>query len=260
MAVDAATTDLDHPASGPGRLDAFHLFFDTVFRPSSAMARIAERPKKRWIVPLVLLVIVSTAFATLYAPRSLEANSAELEAFQERQFEDMDPEQVEAMQAGQQIGGVMQVAFASVGAAVGSVIGALIGAAALHFLATALGGQQAFLEVFSTTVWAKVPLILREFVRLPWLLLGGFDPNPAGLAGLASSGGLTEGRSYFEPVLAQLEIWNIWYLALIVVAVIASAKLSRGRALAVVGIFVIAQLALGMAGVALGNAVTQLFS
>lgn len=260
MALDAATTDLNQPASGPERIGVFTLFVDIIRRPSAAMARIAERPKKRWVVPLVLLTVVSTIVAVAYAPRAMEAGRADLEALQERQLEGMDPEQSEAIAAAQQSVGAVQVGVAGVGAVVGTIIGALIGAAVLHFLATVMGGQQAFLEVFSTTAWAKVPLILRELVRMPWLIMGGFDPNPVGLAGLASSGGLTEGRSYFEPLLAQVEVWTIWYFVLLVIAVRASAKLTRGRAIAVVGLLVVAKLALGMAGIAMGNAMTQLFS
>lgn len=233
----------------------------TLLRPRRAMADIAAQPKKRWIAPLVLLAVMNTAFAVLYAPRSLEANRAEIEEIQARQLEGMDPEQAEAMRAGQAIGGVMQVVFSGVVAAVGTVIALLVGAAVLHFLSTVMGGQQAFLEVFSTAAWAKLPLILREVVRVPWLLLGGFDPNPAGLAGLAMPGGLglDGGRSYLEPILSMIEVWTIWSLALLVLAVVAAAKLSRGRALAVVGIFVAAQIGLGMAGVAMANAFAQLF-
>ena len=209
MAVDTVTSDLGGPAAGPERLGVVALYFDMIRRPSAALARIAERPKKRWIVPLVTLAVLTTAFALIYAPKAMEASRADTEALMASQFEDMDPEQLEAMQSGQQVGNVIGIVFSGIGGAVGTVIAALLGAAVLHFLATVMGGQQAFLEVFSTTVWAKVALIVGVAIKIPWVLAGGFDPNPAGLAGLVSSGGLSEGRSYFEPLLSQLEIWNV---------------------------------------------------
>lgn len=260
MAVDAETTDLERTEAERERLGVFALFVAVIRRPSAAMARIAERPKGRWIVPLVLLAVLSTVSALIYAPRMMEQSLEASQAAMAEMGDSADPEQVEVMASAQQMGRTVGIVAAGIGGAIGTFITALIAAAVLHFLATVMGGQQAFMEVFSTTAWARVPLILRSVFHIPWLLAGGFDPNPSGLAGLVTVGETPGASSYLVPLLSQIEVWNLWYLALLVVAIMASAKLTRGRAITVVGIFVLAQLALGMAGVAMGIAFAQLFS
>ena len=137
----------------------------------------------------------------------------------------------------------------------GPVIGVVVVAAILHMLGTILGGQQTFTEMFTVTTWARVPLVLGALAQTVQHVLGGWDPNPRGLSGLVAPDPLDPEaqRSYLEPLLAEIELWNLWYLALLVIAVWAASRVSGRKAAIAVLVYVAFRIALGSAGVALSN-------
>jgi len=270
MSVDP----LAMPAAGAadpdaGRMGVLALTVDVIRRPAAAMARIALRPKWRWFPPLVALAIVSVPVSIIGARQAiaLQASTVAVEAGSGEGFRSGAVEQGED---GAEIGATQAAAaqrtgmVAVVGGVVAGVIGAflvpLVAAGVLHFLSTVLGGQQSFAEMFATASWARVPLILRGVLQLVVFGAGSFDPNPAGLAGLVAPSPLDFGaeRSYLEPLLAQVEIWNLWYLALLVVAVGVVARFPRKRALVVVAGFAGLSIGLGLAGIAINNAMSGL--
>ena len=78
--------------------------------------------------------------------------------------------------------------------------------------------------------------------------------HPIGLPALDAAPG--EPTSLAAPFLAPFDVWNLWTLALYVVAVRAVAQITARKALVAVAVFVGLQLALGLAGTLLGNAVS----
>lgn len=222
------------------RMGIAALFVDVIRRPRAAMRRLAARPGRRWIAPLLTLAVLSAAYAALAAPRAMEA------ARRSGQMPEMSEAQMSAMQS---ISLFTMIAGA-VAAFVGTFIAALLVAAILHFVGTVFGGQQSFGETFTTTSWARVPLILRLGVQLIALAFGVYDPSPAGLSGMIPAD--AEGAvAYLKPLLGMVEIWYLWYLVLLGIALRSVAKISRGKALVGVLVIVVLVLALGMAGTAL---------
>ena len=220
---------------------------DVLRRPSAAMRDLAEEPGWRWVWPLLALALLTVAMAVIVGPRAMSASLAAAPL-----PEGMDREQVEMMQSGTNV----MVGFAAVFSALGVAVGSVLAAAVLHFSATILGGQQGFMAVLATTTWARLPLILRGLVQVLWFATHptDFDERMAGLAGLMATEAIGGEPSFFEPLLAQVEIWNLWYLFLLWIAVRAFAKVSRGRALAILALFVGLRIVLGLVGVGIGRA------
>jgi hypothetical protein len=151
-------------------------------------------------------------------------------------------------------------AVSLVGAELGVFIAAVAGAAVLHFLGTLLGGQQTFSQMLTATSWARLPLVFQEALRLVVFLPGGFDPNPSGLEGLVAGDPLQAAMapSPLGPVLAQVSVWNLWKLALFVVAVRAVSQVSRGKAIAAIAVYLLLVVLLGEAGVLVGRFAAEL--
>lgn len=261
-----AEGDLD-PAAG--RMGVVALALDVLRRPTAAMTRIALRPRLRWVAPLVALAIVSVPLGIVAARQTMDAvasgvaveaqapaEPAGAAAAQEDGATDVAASQAAAVRAGGAIGMVLAVVFG----VAGSFLVPLVAAGVLHFLSTVLGGQQSFAEMFATASWARLPLLLRSVLQLVVFGAGSYDPNPSGLAGLVAPTGVAPGaeRSYLEPLLGQIELWNLWYLALLVVAVSVVARFPRRRAALVVAGFAGLGVGVGMAGIAVNNAVSGL--
>ena len=231
---------------------------DILIAPKRAMASLAADERHRWIWPLLLLVLIGSIRAAIQVPAQLEYSSmlmANNESMQRMMGEEGMAAQ-EMMAGGPAL--IIQVFVAVLQLVATVIVGTLIITAILQFIATIFGGQQTFRALLNTVAWAKVPLIFAEIPRIIQAALGGYDDCGKGLAGLVCPDPQfpPAARSYLEPVLAQIEIWNIWYLILLGVALAVAAKISRGKAIAGVAILFVLFIVVGMIGVAAGNAIT----
>jgi hypothetical protein len=252
MRVDVEFDDAaDAPDPEAGRLGLWTLVKDVVLHPGAAMRRLDAYPGRRWWFPLVLLAVVGVVNALILTPRITAAA-----------MQDIDLAQMQAagvdMATVSKAGSVAAMGAGVIGALFGVIAGTFLVAAILHFVGTVFGGQQAFNAVLTTTSWARIPLILRGLVQMAWFGTHGgeFDVNIAGLAGLvADAEKPTAGASSFlAPLLALIEVWNLWYLVLLVIAVRATSKVTRGRAILIVGVYVALAIGAGLISTALGRA------
>ena len=138
-------------------------------------------------------------------------------------------------------------------AAAGILLGWLLRAALLHLSSMALGGRQSFGSVYRASVWASFPLLLRSAVQLLYALVGGGMIADEGLSGLLAAAPAADGVAQVGPSIPaiRLESWSdlytIWYVILLGVAVAAAGKLSRGKAVAVVVVYVVLALLTALA-------------
>lgn len=235
---------------------------DVLLRPGAAMRRLAEHPDRRWLAPLVALIAVSVAGvlagrpAMLAHDRQLERARAELAAATVPA--EVGPVDVEAMGGGAEQLSRIMTAVGLVGAVVGTALTLAVLAALLHLLGTVVGGQQTFTQMLTVTSWARLPLVLLGVLWTVAVLAGHWDPNPQGLAGLVAPDPLdpAAARSYTEPLLAQVHVWNLWYLGLLALAVRAASRVSLRKAWLVVGLLVALEVGLGMAAVAVMRTLT----
>lgn len=243
------------PDAEAHRMGLLPLLKDVVLHPSAAMRRLDAQPGRRWWLPLTALAIISVVNAVILAPRLAAAAQQALMAG--NLPPGVSAEMVQSMPAANTMS-MLSAVTGAIGALFAVVVGALLAAALLHFIGTVFGGQQAFNAVLTTTSWARVPLILRGVLQAVWFGLrpGDVEANLGGLSGLvASADAVGKGASSFwAPLLAHIEVWNLWYLALLVIAVRATSKVTRGRALLIVGIYVLLGIGAGLIGTALGRA------
>jgi hypothetical protein len=105
----------------------------------------------------------------------------------------------------------------------------LSAAGVLYLLSLAFGGQARFGSILSMAVWASVAEILGMIALIAGTLLRGKTPEP-GLSYLVSTKNLadiTPVTAGLARILAKITIFDIWYLVLIGVGIVACAKLPR---------------------------------
>lgn len=219
-----------------------------VRRPRVAMADLAEHPGHRWVVPLVAAVVLAVAAGVTGASAGAAASQAALPP-EVAEMEDM-PMTGDAFYRLALFGGI-------VGGLLGTLVAAVCVAAVFHLVGTILGGQQSFGQMFTATAWARLPLAFQSAARTLHHLAGGFDGAPEGLSGLVADA--TGAAAYAGPFLAEISVWNLWTLFLLALATQAVAKVSGQKAAAAVLVFVGAKIALGLAGIGLGQAFSGWF-
>ncbi len=244
---------LDPPPSmedGTARPSLRALIGQILRRPSAAMKALAAEPGRRWVWPLLALTLLSVVLMLIITPRQFAAAMAGVDF---SGLEGADGPATDVAGFGQRVA----VLFSAVGAGMGVIIGTAAAAAVLHFASTIMGGQQGFMTVFTTTAWAKVPLILRAIVQILWFGThpSDYDAQLSGLAGLTVSSPGDPDPSWWQPLLAQIEIWNLWYLVLLWLGVRAFARVSGRKATMVVGALVLVRIVVGLVGVGVAGAV-----
>lgn len=204
-----------------------------------------------WLVPVLAMAVFSTVTAAVSIPRAREAQMAEMEAQMARAAGDMSEEQAAEFEAtrDQTLGIMFRVTgvFTVVGAIVTPFLAVLIATAILHLGGTVLGGQQTYGQMLAAVSWARWPLVFQAALRMVYAFTGGYDMRMEGLSGLVAS------DSPLGPVLAEISLWNLWALALTVLAVAVVSKVKMGKALAVVVALVALRLVIGEAGVAVAR-------
>ncbi len=240
------------------RLGLVALTKAVVLRPHTAMSRLVAHPDRRWLIPLAAMVIMTVAATVAAFPARKQYEFAvtlqQLEQMEERgqtaAFGDRSA--AEMAEFASTAGRVTSL----IGAVLSPVIALLLVAAVLHFLGTVLGGQQTFTQMLSAISWARIPLILQAALRATYLVAGGhYDPYTSGLEGLVAPAAMQElaTPSPWQPILAQLSVWNLWMLALFVIAVRVVSRVSLRKALMAVGAYLVLVLLLGEAGVGFGR-------
>ena len=138
-------------------------------------------------------------------------------------------------------------------AAAGILFGWLLRAAVLHVSSLALGGRQSFGAVYRASAWASFPLLLAQR-RAVGLCPGGRwdDRRRRAVRSAGSGAGCGRWRTQAAPsipaiLLSRVDLYTIWYVILLGVAVAAAGKLSRGKAAVVVAVYVVLSLLTALA-------------
>ena len=221
------------------------------FRPGRTLRAVAAGPAWLWTIPflIALALAVGLAFASEPARDALqrERSQAQMEARLQELPPEMRESPPEEFTDVPEPSRVLTLWVPLVIAAAGILLGWLLRAALLHLSSMALGGRQSFGAVYRASAWASFPLLLGSAVQLLYALVGGGMIAGAGLSGLLAAAPAADGVAQTAPsipaiLLSRVDLYTIWYVILLGVAVAAAGKLSRGKAAVVVAVYVVLSL------------------
>ena len=216
------------PDAGPAP-NSFQRIVGVLFSPDATFASIARRPD--WVVPLVILLIMSIAAGVVIA-QHVDFGAAAREAME--QNKNMTQEQMDRgvrMAAG--IGKV-----ATYLSPVLTVIGLLVMAGVLLLAFRIYGGEGDFKQAFSVTCYASMPSVIKGIVLvIITLAKGGIIPAQA-LATLVRSnlGFLADYKAspMAFALLSSVDIFSIWFCVLLIIGFSYVARVSKVKAAVVV--------------------------
>jgi uncharacterized membrane protein YhaH (DUF805 family) len=240
----AAETTLSEAPRGPGLLSLLVWIW---IRPRRALEGVRAGRTWLFVVPLLIAVIVFSLNGIVQAPLQAEiAHQENLARLREQippaEFENLPPEML-VTPPGQPVVLTLLVALGPL------LLAWFIRPAVLHILGLLVGGQDSYAILLRTTAWASFPLILRALLQT---IFAGLTQQPivgSGLSGLVEPGMLAA-------ILGQIDLFTLWYVILLGLAVAVSSRLSRNKALLVTAIYVILVLLLNVGAALLANALT----
>ena len=233
------------------------------FRPRRTLRAVAQGPGWLWAVPFLVALALAGGLAFAAAPARDAQQRAQSAAMAAARQQELPPELRASPEEAANVpepSRVLTLWLPFVIAAAGILFGWLLRAAVLHVSSMALGGQQGYSAVYRASAWATFPLLLRSAVQLVYVLVTGELVAGSGLSGLWGTP-LAAPEQTASPVLSipaillgRVDLYTVWYVILLGVAVAAAGRLSRGKAAAVVIIYILLSLLVG-----LGQLLTQGF-
>ena len=218
--------------------------FGILARPLSTLRAIVAEDKGNWQLPLILLTLLALGSVFAAGPLRIQAAQANPPELPES-FQWMSPEQQEQYLAAQAsaYGSTQTYVFPAVGGVLGVWVGFLVLGGLLHLILTMLGSRSSSTTAYNLVGWASVPLILRQIVRIVYMLSAHRLISTPGLTGFVAAD--VQGAAAFGRVLLGLvDIYLIWQVILLWLGASVSGGLSRRRAFSGVLIAVLLFLAL----------------
>lgn len=244
-------------APPPERTRLWSLLIQIWVRPRRALERVAAGPRWLWLIPLAFAVAALLARAFIAAPLQAQAQTAQMQAQMATQAQafpteseaplpvEVPPTPTSAALAPALVGGLGVI-----------LIGWALRALILQVGSLAMGGRQSFGQVYRLSAWAAFPLILRDLVQAAYMLISRELAVGPGLSGLVSQAGPSVGGNLLGlggaglslpgVVLSKIDLYTLWFLALLVIAMQVGGNLKRGKAILVVLIYAVLALLPGL--------------
>lgn len=220
------------------------LLWGILAAPHATFTYLRERGGRTWLVMAAILIVLSILPPVISAPISARQTREIMMEQLESQpafpgAAEVDIEQATAFSTSPLITTVIP----AVGAILGRIFGWLLWSGSLYLLSSMTGGRGSFSQIWQVVVWASAPYGLRSLLQSIYVgATGTLVANP-GLSGFVSWP-QPEGAVTFTPpgldqlvlrdVLAQLELYLFWYLALVAIGLMVMLQLPRRKAIGLV--------------------------
>ncbi|MEN4098450.1 MAG: YIP1 family protein [Anaerolineaceae bacterium] len=217
------------------RLFHFEWVLPVLVRPRRALTQIVQKSSAVWLVPLVLLTIFALIMVAAGGP--IRQTEAQAQITFPPDFEFYPPEWQQQYQEGiaARQGFVFIYVYPALGVLASIWIGWFLVSSLLHLGLTLAGSRNNNTAVLNLVAWASLPFALRYLIQAVYLVSTNTAIRAPGLSGFIPSdaaGFLLFLRSF----LSLVDIYLIWYLALLIGGVVIIAGVSRAKAIIVTAV------------------------
>jgi hypothetical protein len=229
-----------------------------MIRPRDTLRYLNERGGRRWWLPALLAVLMAVLPVIVGAPMAAEQAREAVLANQERMAEQQGTELSEEQRA--QMEGVVAspliiVVFPAVAGVLGLVVGWLMWSGVLYLTGMVFGGRSTFGALFRVVVWTWWPYVLRGLLQTAYIAVSRQLILNPGLSGFVSSVSSADeiivaspnmGQLVLSSLLARVDLFLFWRLALVVVGTVVVMRISWRKAVLIVGLIWLLLTALGV--------------
>lgn len=200
--------------------------------PQTTMQDIAARPS--WLIPLILVMAAALAFTFYTQDLIIETQRTETL----KRNPNMTEEQVAGMEK------VMKITTPIFAVAGTGIFYLAIGGLLMFTGNILLGGQTKFKTLFSTVCWSGVITLASTLINAPVMKARGVMESATSLAGLLPSG---DSKSLLHTLLSQIDLFNIWWVAVIGFGFAAAYRFSTKKSMITVFVWWAIFVAIGVA-------------
>lgn len=244
-------------ALAPRRQHRLDWIIPALYRPRSTFERIVQDRGANWGTAIILIVVIA-ALQVVASAKVTQSLSGAGQFTLPPNFQYFSPEQQAQLEQALAVssGPVFTYVFPVGLAVVRILLGWLIIGAGLHLVRTLMGGRGTTRSVMNLVAWAGLPFIVRDIVRIFYVLISQDPIRFPGLSGFAPmEGGLP--NLMISEFLKLVDGYWLWHIALLALGVYLFQDLSRTKAItSVISIQVIGvgvQLLPGLIAFQLGN-------
>jgi len=232
------------PFQRPSRLQ-LNWLAPALFKPRAAFAAIAAEGRPVWLTPMLVLTL--TAILLVWVAGPIRAAAAQSGQTLPDNFQYLTPEQqAQYFQTQAALTGpVFVYVFPALLALLRLWFGWLVMGGLLHLVLTLFGGRGSAAAALNVVAWASLPFAVRDLLRAAVMLnshqliaspgLAGFAPEATGWAAAITA-----------EALARVDIYGLWYLALLIIGARTIGGLKLGPAIGAVAIAAAIALLLGI--------------
>lgn len=202
-----------------------------LLRPSEAFSPMASDRHSSWLTPMLVLSISSILVAIVLGylkTQSALNNVVELPSDWEFWSPEMQESFLQAQQTSQ--GPVINYVLPAIGALFSLWLGWVVFAGIMRLVSTLLGGRGTLQSALNVVGWANTPFILRDLLRILFMLFAGRQIVSPGLSGFAQPG-------FLYQALSRIDLFLVWNIALLAIGFSVADGLPKGKAL--IGILVV---------------------
>lgn len=217
-----------------------------LIHPRKVFKQIASIQNQTWVLPMLLLsaLIVVASFAG--GPARVQHTIMNLNQPPE-DFVYWTAEQQNQFYEGQMAlqGPLFTVVFPMISSLAGLWLGWFLFTSILHLLMTLKGSRQPREVYFNLTAWSAVTFALRSFVQIIALLSTRQIIQNPGLSGLISQQAIG-GLAFFRLVLGMIDLYNIWFIVLLLLGapIVSGLKSEKAISTTLIAILIFIVLAL----------------
>jgi hypothetical protein len=226
-------TELNSEKRPPRRFDLSRLM-GMITRPRVVFSSIASDTKGSWLTPMLALTVSAVLVVILSGYlKSRAAVMGEVTLPPDWQY--WTPEMQENFMQAQQTaqGPMFAYVFPIIGALLSLWLGWMVFSGILRLGSTLLGGRGSMQSALNIVAWASVPFIVRDILRIVFMLAVGQAIASPGLSGFA------EPFSFLSQFLAKVDLFFFWNITLLALGFAVIDGLPKGKALAGVVVIVL---------------------
>jgi hypothetical protein len=198
----------------PPKINTFKRLTGVITNPVATFEDIRKRPD--YLAPILLMLLTSIIAASIITPIALDTTFKELS--------EKTPEAADRINAMRPVGYIMGI----IGAVVTPLVIWLVMTALIHVFAGFAGGEGEFKPLLSVLGYAGIPGYLKAIVMTIVVFLTE-NPRPKLGLDILFRPEDTVGK-IINVVLSNIEILNLWYIALLIIGISVAKQMSRKQA------------------------------
>lgn len=214
------------PSQSTGRF-GFARIPEFLLQPVRTFVLLVEEARATWGTPMLALSV--STFLSVMVSGYLTSRAAMMgETPLPRDWQWWSPEMQENYMRAQQAmqGPVFAYIIPLVTALISLWLGWLILSGLLHLGSTLLGGRGSMQSALNVTGWGSLPFLVRDVLRIIFMLLAGRAISSPGLSGFVAD------SAFLMQLLSRADIFLIWSCILLVIGFGVADKLPKAKAVA----------------------------